>query len=425
MVDPTSNYLLSGSADSSVHLWAIPSLLSFSGPSGNDSSQPSPFSPVKTLSSHQAAITALVFGHGFSNTNIAISASRDNSCIVWDYLKGVTLKTFLLPTTPLCLALDPADRAVYAGYEDGSIQLIDFYRSPIVLDEMHDNSQQSVPMQPPPTDRLPPPQDSSAALSIQVSYDGTSILSGHQNGQIYPWNVEKRKHGKPLIDLTAPITNLHMLPVTGFPKVIKENLRIHQIIKPRYESSFSGNLPTPSAIAPANYTLTAQFASSLPLPHSSSPTNLVNDFQSSLHHSSFPTSLLEEGIVELTSLDSRNRPRSTSLAASFDGTASPPPSTQNDTLTLQRQNEALASQIASLESHQERTLDQFLTIKKQLAQRVASDEAKAIAKRKRRARRSEVEERKRKRIMGEEVGDESLDEGADESSSTDEMTPSD
>ena len=424
MVDPTSNYLLSGSADSSIHLWAIPSLLSFSARSGNEASQSSPSSPLKTLSSHRAAITALVFGHSFSTTNIAISASKDSSCIVWDYLNGTALKTFLLPTTPLCLALDPADRAVYAGYEDGSIQLIDFYKSPTLLDEVHDNTQQAIPIQPPTIDRWSPPEDSSAALSIQVSYDGTSVLSGHQNGQIYAWNVAKGTHGKPLIDLSIPVTNLQMLPVTGFSRVTEKNIKVHQVIKPRYESSFGENLPTPGAIAPANYTLTAQFTSSLPSLHSSSPINHVNEFQSALHHSSFPTSLLEEGIAELTSFTAHASSQNSNSLTSLDDTASQP--TQDDALTLlQRKTQALESQILTLKSHQEETLDKFLAMQKQLAQRVASDEAKAVAKRKRRGRRLEMEERKRKKVMGEQVGDESMEEGEEGSSSTDEMTPSD
>ncbi|SLM34719.1 WD40/YVTN repeat-like-containing domain [Lasallia pustulata] len=203
--DSTANFLLSGSLDSNIHVWSLPTLLSFASSSVNDISQPSLHAPLRSLANHRAAITALTVGHSASNTNIAVSASKDNTCIVWDYHTGAALHTFLLPSTPLCLTLDPADRAVYAGYDDGSIQLVDFYKNASLTQALHDPALQSTPTQALPSDRWAlPSAATSAALCLDVSYDGTSILSGHQNGKVQIWDIAKGRYNIQLADFSAP-----------------------------------------------------------------------------------------------------------------------------------------------------------------------------------------------------------------------------
>lgn len=93
------------------------------------------------------------------------------------------------------------------------------------------------------------------------------------------------------------MTNLKILSPTGFPTTSATPLKLHKVVKPRYESSAGAysNASTASGL-PANYTLTAQFATTL----SSQPT----DFQTSLTSPTFSQSLLDASIAELTSLPS-------------------------------------------------------------------------------------------------------------------------
>lgn len=295
-MDRTSNFLLSGSPDSTIYLWSIPSLLSFLPSSTHDASQTQPLSPLRSLSNHRAAINALEFGHSSGIANIAISAAQDNTCIVWDYLGGIALHTFLLVSAPLCLTVDPADRAAYVGYEDGSIQLLKFYIENSFTHPLHQFDVHSTPSHPALKDRwLPPSPQSSATLSIQLSYDGATLLSGHRDGAIQSWDVAKGLFATTLADLSAPVTNLKILRPFGFPITSAPPLKLQKVVKPRYESSAGAqnNSSTASGI-PANYTLTAQFATTL----SSQPT----DFQTSLTSPTFSQSLLDASIAELTSL---------------------------------------------------------------------------------------------------------------------------
>ncbi|KAI7097924.1 WD40 repeat-like protein, partial [Hortaea werneckii] len=120
-VDLTNNFLLSASEDSTVHVWNLPGLLSFSN-AGDE-----PPTPLRTFTAHRAGIVDLVLGHSGSFTNFVVTISKDKSCLVWDYFTNKLLRTYLLPAMPRCLALDAADRSIYVGYEDGSIHQLNLY----------------------------------------------------------------------------------------------------------------------------------------------------------------------------------------------------------------------------------------------------------------------------------------------------------
>lgn len=329
-IDPNCNFLLSGSPDSTIHVWSLPALLSFAQPSSTDPTQPSPRSPLRSLSHHRAAITHLVLGHSTSTTNIAVSASRDNTCMVWDYHAGIPLKTFLLPSTPLSLALDPADRAVYAGHEDGSIQLLHFYQTPALTNPLYDPAHQSTPSNAAPKDRWPPPPNATigAVLSLTLNYDGTTLLSGHQSGKILSWDVAKGRYSTELADVGAPVTNLRMLPPTGFPRDPKPTLTVHSVVKPRYEAALS-SVSGEGGSAPASYNFSAHFTSALDLPRVEGPvTTRQSAFDAALGHVCFPAEVLDEGLRELAAWDQASTSTSTSaatggksipFAGSFDG----------------------------------------------------------------------------------------------------------
>ncbi|CAK97058.1 uncharacterized protein An11g09740, partial [Aspergillus niger] len=254
VVDPNSNFILSGSSDASIHVWSLVDLLSFTKPPSGRDRQP-PNSPIRTFSNHRAAITAIAVGHSAGRYNIALSAADDSTAIAWDYHTGRLLRTFLLPSNAKSLALDPADRAFYVGYEDGSIQSIDFYKNQSIQNPLHDPSLQSTPSQPPAEDRWAPPSaDCGAAHALTLCYDGMTLLSGHQNGKVLSWTVGRKKYASTVADYTHPVTNLFMLPPNGLPHPSLDLKRVaHTIIKPRYDSSLSETSQAAGAV-PADYT---------------------------------------------------------------------------------------------------------------------------------------------------------------------------
>ncbi|GLB10225.1 pre-rRNA-processing protein ipi3 [Aspergillus tubingensis] len=296
VVDPNSNFILSGSSDASIHVWSLVDLLSFTKPPSGRDRQP-PNSPIRTFSNHRAAITAIAVGHSAGRYNIAVSAADDSTAIAWDYHTGRLLRTFLLPSNAKSLALDPADRAFYVGYEDGSIQSIDFYKNQSIQNPLHDPSLQSTPSQPPAEDRWAPPSaDCGAAHALTLCYDGMTLLSGHQNGKVLSWTVGRKKYASTVADYTHPVTNLFMLPPNGLPHPSLDLKRVaHTIVKPRYDSSLSETSQAAGAV-PADYTFSTHLLPSISTkPDSAKP----DQFTEAFSHAYFPESMLEEGLAEL------------------------------------------------------------------------------------------------------------------------------
>ncbi|RDH31369.1 WD40 repeat-like protein [Aspergillus welwitschiae] len=295
VVDPNSNFILSGSSDASIHVWSLVDLLSFTKPPSGRDRQP-PNSPIRTFSNHRAAITTIAVGHSAGRYNIALSAADDSTAIAWDYHTGRLLRTFLLPSNAKSLALDPADRAFYVGYEDGSIQSIDFYKNQSIQNPLHDPSLQSTPSQPPAEDRWAPPSaDCGAAHALTLCYDGMTLLSGHQNGKVLSWTVGRKKYASTVADYTHPVTNLFMLPPNGLPHPSLDLKRVAHTIKPRYDSSLSETSQAAGAV-PADYTFSTHL---LPSISSKSDCAKPDQFTEAFSHAYFPESMLEEGLAEL------------------------------------------------------------------------------------------------------------------------------
>lgn len=322
-------------------------------------------------------------GHS-SSSNIAVSTSKDGTCIVWDYINGIALHTYLLVNDPLCLALDPADRALYIGHEDGSIQLVDFYKQAHLTNPIYDPALRDTPSQPLETDRWSSALDggTSAVIALEISYDGTLLISGHRNGKIHTWDVASGRLLKQVVDLAAPVSNLIMLPPAGFPHEPRSSVILHNVVKPRYESFAGGASQHEAVTVPLKYTFTAQFSSSLPTPSSA----VQSSFYDALTHPSFPTSMLEKALAEFgTGHDSIGHADS---AASEE---------------LHKKNLALSSQL-EVALAQQRNAEKAAEERAQADwKRRQDDEIKAARKKRRRLLRIEADEVMRKKEMGEPV----------------------
>lgn len=403
-VDPTSNFLLSGSADSSIHVWSIPSLLSFSNQNTHE--------PLHTLSGHRSAITSLATGHSSTSYNIVVSASKDNTAIVWDYHNNTLLRTILLPSTPLCLALDPADRAVYTGYEDGSVQLLSFYSPAFAAsatddvdntkNPLFDEAQATMPVQPPATTRCSPPsEDMGPALSCTLSYDGSILTTGHESGKVLFWDVPLGRYSSTYSPTSAPlhgpITNLISLPVTGFPLETTPRTKLHAVVKPKHGAFESRDV---EGAIPGDYKITGQFTTSFPLPTFSAEQTqsaAQSDFMTALTHPSFPSDLLAKGLAEFSSwTPSKLAPQTPASTTAVAAEAKQDdPSDQGDFMsldapaaatqpTLEQKNAQLQTEIAALRKAQRASLKEMDDIKKEkaaLLQKVQAADGKKPASR--------------------------------------------
>ncbi|XXH02671.1 hypothetical protein Hte_009053 [Hypoxylon texense] len=195
----TPYHLLSGSDDANVHVWSIPRLLELDSTIEHE--------PQGTLSNHRAAITSLVVGQSVNpDTNICVSGSKDKSCIVWNYQLGIPLRTLLFPSFPLCLALDPCARAIYASSEDGSLFAIDLFAEKALLGpQSTEESSTAVQVS---SAFGATPQDAGPASCMAINYDGTILLSGHPHGQLLRWDLSSRADSTELSNLNASVTSI-------------------------------------------------------------------------------------------------------------------------------------------------------------------------------------------------------------------------
>lgn len=438
-VDPASAFLLSGSDDANIHVWSLIGLLSFS-PMSNDPSAKDPHAPIHTLSNHRSPVTALATGHSYTDVNIAVSTSRDNTAIVWDYHNGNALRTYLLGDTPLALALDPADRAFYTTYEDGTVQVVDFYRSAreSAISTLHNASSLLGPIQPSADTRLNAvSQDLGPGLSLAVSWDGMTLLSGHGSGQIAAWSIGRVQFSRTVATLPGPVTNVEFLPPLGFLGVPKPKFKVHAVTKPRFDALSGPGIDLDGTV-PGNYTFNAQlvrqlsapsFSATEPQPTASPGALGESAFEIALTHPSFPITLIEEGLAELANWNQK----STSTAAPEANGDNADYMALDDTskdrhkrkgapeilrLDLAEQNELLRQQVASLQRIQAVTFKQLEDLKEEREELLA-EQAEVEKRRVRRQVRRARKAREKRNVPGEVVvGHEAKD---DEGSEGDEV----
>lgn len=199
----TPYHLITGSDDSNILVWQVARLLELDTTAEHE--------PEQTLSNHRAAITALAVSQSTNpDTNICVSASRDKSCIVWNYQTGVALRTLLLPSPPISLSLDPCTRAFYVSTEDCSMIAVELFAEKAFMGSQDAEASSTVVQASPPFGTSS--QEAGPASCLGLSYDGTVLLSGHANGQILRWDLSTKAVATELANLNASVTNISFVP---------------------------------------------------------------------------------------------------------------------------------------------------------------------------------------------------------------------
>lgn len=213
----TPYHLLTGSDDSNVHVWSLAQLLELH--SSVDEQE-----PLVSFSNHRGAITALAVsaapaaaggGGGGSNpeSSFCVSASKDKTCVIWNYRSGQVLRTLLFPSFPMCLALDPAARGVFASTQDGAIYSVDFFSTkPPLLGRGSEDASTVVQIA---TPLCTAPVESGPATCVALTHDGTTLLSGHPKGQVHVWAITDKSASsgaKELANVNAAVTNIVFVP---------------------------------------------------------------------------------------------------------------------------------------------------------------------------------------------------------------------
>jgi pre-rRNA-processing protein IPI3 len=233
------------------------------------------------------------------------------------------------------------------------VQLIDFFKKPSIHNILHDATQQHTPSQLSPKDRWSPPSsDFGAALCLALSYDGTTLLSGHKGGAVVRWEIPKGRYASTVSNFNWPVSNIQMLPPTGLYQPQKR-VAIHNIVKPRIDHALQ--TASSGGIVPAAYTLQAHLTHSSFVSPMSGPnmTSVMDEFSQALTHSSFPASMLAEGLMELTMLGNATEEPSASANARIE--------------SLEQEIVALKKEISIQESARRANVAEILDLRQQSA----------------------------------------------------------
>ena len=294
-ITPKNEYVISSSADSSIHVWSPARLVAFERSfEGYGNEEPSN-APVKTFSAHRSAITGLSCGHSHSTTNFAVSVADDGTCYIWHVESCQILRTLLLPSLVISIALDPADRIIYFGCDDGRIQSWDIFQQAAKTNMPLSSSSSMPPIQLQAKDSWSAPSTEIGAVNcLTLSYDGTSLLSGHTNGTIIRWDVAKHRIMNEITNLGQPVTTIQMLFPEGFPNRTRPQYILANVVKPNLE--FASMKENGTCGIPAKYQLHVTItAPNLKSEH--------DEFEESLTGPGIPDSILDAAIRSLSTPD--------------------------------------------------------------------------------------------------------------------------
>lgn len=308
-ITPNNDYIISGSSDTSIHIWSLPTLVSFS-PNSDAYGDGEPSNvPIRTFTPHRAAICAIACGHSMANTNFAVSASDDGTCYLWHIETCQILRTILLPTNAVSLAIDPADRALYFGGQDGHVYSWDMFQHSACSTLTSTGSSGISTIQIMSKDRWTAPSSELGSTNcLTLSYDGTSLVSGHVNGNLVRWDVAKHRILNELTNFGQPVTSIEMLKLDGLQSRKMQGFKPINLVKPNLE--FASTLENGTTGIPSKYNFHATITPSQA--HASD-----NDIDQALTGSGFPQSMIDDALRALVNSSATTHSTSTDGNANF------------------------------------------------------------------------------------------------------------
>ncbi|KAK9478756.1 WD40-repeat-containing domain protein [Lipomyces japonicus] len=166
--------------------------------------------PIATVGVHGSEITDVHVGYGTALDSRVYTVSTDRSCRVWtgQFLKLIT--TFVFASPIYSVVVDPAERAVYTGSEEGTIYLVEMYRSTSSRTIEYSGGLQRIVQVS--ADECPKfTHHSGPVLALDLNFDGSVLTSGAQDGDVHVWDVATRQTLKSIQGKKGPVYSVTVL----------------------------------------------------------------------------------------------------------------------------------------------------------------------------------------------------------------------
>ena len=278
--------------------------------------------------------------------------------------------------------LDPADRAVYSGHDDGSLSMIEFQVS-----STSQRSDIAIQVSPKATWGLPGHDGETGSVNdLGVSYDGTTVLSCHVSGTVHSWDVGLGKWKSRVHIHDRPVSNIQMLRPSGLPLPRKGDIKLKEVTKPRFDGI---------GIKQASLPVTAQFSGKLE-PLSKILKEQDISFANAISSHMIPDALIDEGIAAFSQSTTSYKELALVSANGSEAVSSP-------IVELEKRNGNLLSQLEEAVKGQRKAIKRCMEYEREEWLRRQEVDRKRERKKQRRLREMKIQEMERKRFMGEAV----------------------
>ncbi|KTW28903.1 hypothetical protein T552_01531 [Pneumocystis carinii B80] len=196
-------FFLTGSEDCYLCLWSLSDILDLYGKKDRG--------PVKTWNNHTLGITDIVCGYGTTNSARVFTSSLDSTVNVWDLNTQSLLTTFVFPKPITCLVVDPAERAFYAGNDQGDVYLVDLYgiAQEKSLESFYEAIGGSGKVIQSVKDESTIFKGHKSAIScLALSFDGSLLITGSQDHDVFIWDIATRQIIQTFSKQNGPITSI-------------------------------------------------------------------------------------------------------------------------------------------------------------------------------------------------------------------------
>lgn len=194
------SFLLTGGDDARVMCWRVVDLVT-----STDIVQ-----PVYSWSEHTLPITDIKIGYGSALEARIYTASEDQTVRIWDLRSGLLLTTFVLDYKVYSMCVDPAERVIYTGLENGDIKLINLYyiNEKSGLLESRGGAKQIVTADGPGELNG---NHTSLVACLCLSFDASLLISGDIGGNVYVWDLAAKQVSRKLKQHKGPISAIFTL----------------------------------------------------------------------------------------------------------------------------------------------------------------------------------------------------------------------
>ncbi|KAI5951439.1 IPI3 [Candida jiufengensis] len=213
-----NTFLVTGGEDARCIVWNLLELISIYGVKEDEENYHRKLKPYWSITENTLPITDIILNTvGIINDLKLYTSSKDGTVRIYDIITKTQLTTFVLPDSVECLTRDPANRAIYAGLNNGLIKMIPLYKfntHTSILESIGGlNKIITIDPQDPNLSQTFVQHQNHSVTTIKMSMDGTSIISGDFKGQVFVSDIVTKQTIKSFQSLDFPISYLYIATI--------------------------------------------------------------------------------------------------------------------------------------------------------------------------------------------------------------------